>query len=93
MGKEDEVRTLEALLTSAPFPMTKAEIIHYAKVSKASETFLNLLGRLPARCYRSKRELVNEYFLKSMACSNRPEHKLEIRALLSIEPPNAYIQV
>ncbi len=67
MGRKDEPRILEALLTSAPFPMTKAEIIHYVRVSKASETLLDLLGRLPSRCYRSRNELVNEYFLKSLA--------------------------
>lgn len=67
MGREDEARILEALLLSAPFPMTKAEILHYAKVSKASDKFLDLLVRLPSRCYLSKKELVNEYFLKNLA--------------------------
>jgi hypothetical protein len=67
VGREDEARILEALLISAPFPMTKAEIIHYVRASKASETILELLGRLPSRCYCSKNELVNEYFLKSLA--------------------------
>ncbi len=67
MGKEDEVRILESLLADVQFPMTKAEIIQYVRVSKASETFLELLGRLPSRCYRSRNELVNEHFLKSLA--------------------------
>ncbi len=75
MGRESEERIIEALLTDAPFPMTKAEIIHYARALKASETFLHLLVRLPARVYRSKSELVNEYFLKSLALQNHVERK------------------
>jgi len=57
---------LETLLENAPFPLTKAEIIHKAETKGIPLSLLGLLRSLPSRFYRSKGELVSQCICRSM---------------------------